>query len=195
MDKIKDQTKIRPWKTIQSTEVFSNGFLSVEESECERSGDKKKGLFYKIQFPQWVNVIPVTKEGDIVFIRQFRHGVQKITLEIPGGIVESHETPLAGAKRELAEETGYCSDNFVSLGVVHPNPAIQGNVCNIYLALNASLSQEVNFDENEEIVIQKVKMNKLLEVLNSGQITNAMVLSSFTLAITNNLLPGFTLDL
>ena len=77
--------------------------------------------------PDWVNIIPLTDDGQVVLIRQFRHGTQSVTLEVPGGVVEADESPEAAAVRELAEETGYVPERVKSLGFVSPNPAIQGN--------------------------------------------------------------------
>ncbi len=93
-----------------------------------------------------MNVIALTDREDVVLIRQYRHGIGEVTLEIPGGLMDADE-PLAAAKRELLEETGYRAEEWIDLGYVHPNPAIQNNRCYTFLALGAKLAGAQSLDE------------------------------------------------
>ena len=83
--------------------------------------------------PDWVNVVAVTPEGKIVLVRQFRFGSNALSLEVPGGVMEEGEDPIAAGVRELSEETGYGGGKARLLGSVHPNPAIQDNRCHFVL--------------------------------------------------------------
>ena len=87
----------------------------------------KRHSFYRIDSADWVNVVPVTPAGEIVMVRQYRHGLRDVTLEIPGGMVDPGETPEQAAARELLEETGYRAERLEALGSVNPNPALFGN--------------------------------------------------------------------
>lgn len=80
-----------------------------------------------IDSASWVNVVPVTTEGNVVLIRQFRHGIRDVVLEIPGGVIDGDEDPADAAARELREETSYVAENIRLLSRVLPNPAVQNN--------------------------------------------------------------------
>ncbi|HEY3270495.1 MAG TPA: NUDIX hydrolase, partial [Geothrix sp.] len=95
----------------------------------------RQHAFYRLQGPDWVNVVAFTRAGDLLVVEQFRHGIDASTLEIPGGGCDPEEAPEAAARRELREETGFVSDRWVSLGSCTPNPATQNNRCHCFLAL------------------------------------------------------------
>src|SRR6266567_1508471 len=83
---------------------------------------------YTFTCPDWVSVVPVTDDGNFVLVRQYRHGIDAPTLEVPGGIIDEGQDPAGAAIRELREETGYGQGTLVPLGVSHPNPALQNNL-------------------------------------------------------------------
>ena len=113
-------------------------FLIFTKSN-EKIQNKKQGIFYVLDSPSWVNIIPVTKDGNIVLIKQYRHGSNSITIEIPGGLVEKAEQSRNAAERECTEETGYTSsDPAILLGENLPNPAFLNNKCKSFLWLNCT---------------------------------------------------------
>ncbi|MEJ2435694.1 MAG: NUDIX hydrolase, partial [Pseudolabrys sp.] len=110
-----------------------------------------------------------------VLVRQYRAGVERVTLEIPGGSVEPHESPLQAAARELREETGYSSQRWQPLGVVEPNPALQTNRCYNYLACRATRTEPRALDETECMATEEVALASIDELLRDGSITHALV--------------------
>ena len=128
----------------------------------------------------WINVVPVTPDNKIVLIRQFRHGVEEVTLEIPGGMVdESDESPMVSARRELLEETGYAADELIHIGTVTPNPAILNNRCHTFLARNARLVSVPHMDGSEDIQTDLVDAGEIPGLIMSGQINHALVIAAF----------------
>jgi 8-oxo-dGTP pyrophosphatase MutT (NUDIX family) len=155
--------------------VFS---LRRDRSQSPRTGDEHD--FFVLDAGDWVNIVPITAEGDVVLIRQYRHGVGDFTLEVPGGMVDPTDpSPLEAARREMREETGYDSDDVVALGNIHPNPAIQGNRCHTFLARNAVLKAEPAFDTTEEAEVVLVPLREIPELVRSGAISHALVVVAF----------------
>ncbi len=136
--------------------------------------------YYIIEAVNWVNVIPITRDEEVVLIELHRHGIDEPSLEIPGGMIDPEDpSPMAAGQRELREETGYASDPLVSLGVVHPNPAIQNNRCYTFLAPNAHLVGEQDPDESESITVVKYPLAQVPELIRDGRITHSLVVAGF----------------
>ncbi|MEE9278932.1 MAG: NUDIX hydrolase, partial [Myxococcota bacterium] len=134
--------------------------------------------FYRIDADDWVNIVPLTAAGEIVMIRQFRHGSREVTLEIPGGIVEPGETPLAAALRELREETGYAAETAEPTGMVNPNPALFGNRVYSFVAHEVRRVGEIANDGTEETAVELVSRAELQRLLVEGRITHALVVAA-----------------
>jgi ADP-ribose pyrophosphatase len=168
--------EVETWERIESKEIADCRVFKVREN-LMRNGDKT-GKFYVIENSDWVNVVAVTKDFDVVMIEQFRHGIEEITLEIPGGMIDGDESPETAARRELLEETGYTSDEFVLLGKSRPNPAIQNNTIYHYLALNAEKTGEVCFDEHENAVTKLYPLLVIPNLIKSGGISHSLVVAA-----------------
>jgi 8-oxo-dGTP pyrophosphatase MutT (NUDIX family) len=132
-----------------------------------------------VDTPHWVNVVALTSEDQVVLVRQFRHGRESVTLEIPGGMVDVGESPLLAGQRELREETGYCSQHWIELGVVEPNPAFQTNLCWTYLALDVQRDSEIALDPGEVIEIELVSLSQIPQLISVGEIRHSLVVCGF----------------
>ncbi len=126
----------------------------------------------------WVNVVARTPEGRFVFVRQFRFGTERVTTEIPGGVVERGEEPLAAAKRELREETGYEASRWSELGRVEPNPAFQDNHCHHFLADGARRVGDQQLDAGEDIAVATLTEAEVQTGIAAGEIAHTLVLSA-----------------
>jgi 8-oxo-dGTP pyrophosphatase MutT (NUDIX family) len=168
------------WDSVEKKELGDYYIfrLSQQRSRSPRNG--REHNFYVLDTPDWVNVIPITPEGKVVLIRQYRVGVNQITLEIPGGMVdEADGDPTESARRELVEETGYVAEEIVKIGRVTSNPAFINNYTHTYLALNARLVGETNFDSAEYIEFELADIDDIPALIASGQINHALVIAAF----------------
>jgi ADP-ribose pyrophosphatase len=148
--------------------------------------------FYVLNAPDWINIIPLTEDGNVVMVRQFRHGTEDFTLEIPGGMVDPEDpSPMHAARREMREESGYDSDDIIELGKVHPNPAIQGNYCHTFLARGVRPGPKIELDTTEETEVILVPLASIKDLIKSGEITHALVIAAFSFLHAYNPPPEF----
>lgn len=147
---------------------------------CERSGVEK--TFYFLDFPDWVNVIALTPKLDILLVRQFRYGTGQEELEIPGGVIEPGENPVAAGCRELLEECGYSGSDPRVIGKVCPNPAIQKNAHYTVLVENAQKTAPPKLDEMEDIEVLLRPRKEVLDAFCSGSldISHGLVLNAIS---------------
>lgn len=169
----------RPWKVIDSTwdrsyRVFN---LRTDQAVSPRTG--KSHPFFILESSPWVNVIPLTPAEDVVLVRQYRHGTRSVTLEIPGGLVEDSDTPEEAAERELMEETGYVGKEILSLGWVHPNPAILNNRCYTFLARDVVFSGARHQDDREDIEVLVRPLTVIPRLIREGEISHSLVVAAF----------------
>jgi 8-oxo-dGTP pyrophosphatase MutT (NUDIX family) len=167
---------VRVWRRAAVRRVASCRVFDVDAVSFEDPGGHE---YFVLDAPDWINVVPVTPEGGVVLVRQFRVGVDVATLEIPGGMCDPGEAPAAAARRELNEETGYDSADLVDLGWVHPNPALQGNRCFTFLARNAVKVGEPRPDGDEEFELVTVDRQEIPALIKNGAITHALVVAAF----------------
>lgn len=169
------------WETIRTEQVADCKVFSVARNvACVPGADKDSHNFYVVHSHDWVNVIPVTADGNVVMVEQFRHGTGALTLEIPGGMVDPLDAGAqAAAKRELLEETGFTSDNWVHLGRNHPNPALLSNVCDTFLARDVERICEPSFTSTEYVEYRLVPLDAIPDLIRSGKITHSLVLVAF----------------
>jgi ADP-ribose pyrophosphatase len=175
----KSEDEIVAWERISSEPLADCRVFRIRR---DVSLDPRTGTaydFFVIEAPDWINVIPITPDGRVILIEQYRHGVEKITLEIPGGMVDETESASDAAARELLEETGYKAESLELLGKTRPNPAIQNNWLHIYLARNCQLVGPPKFDGVEHIGTRLVSLDEVPGLIANGTIDHALVVAGF----------------
>jgi len=168
-----------PWKISSSTSVYTTRVFSLHQHHAtSQLNPTKQGLFSVLEAPDWVNVIAITTDQQVVMIRQFRQGTRDITLEIPGGMVDAGEDFLTAGLRELKEETGGVGGDALQIGVVAPNPAIQSNHCATILVTDVVLGEQ-SLDGNEEIEVVLYPLSEVSRLIREGEITHSLVIAAF----------------
>lgn len=160
---------IKPWKVLATS--YFRPRLRTDTCELSNGNLLDATIF---EFRTWANVLALTGDHEAVLIRQYRHGVQDVLWEIPGGVVEDEEDPLEGARRELLEETGYTASEFVQVGSLYPNPALQTNTMYSFLALNAEKVAGQRLDGGEDIEVYLVPLADLVPMVKRGEIMHAL---------------------
>jgi 8-oxo-dGTP pyrophosphatase MutT (NUDIX family) len=168
--------RIRPWTRASTSVVGRYRVFDVRSSSMLRpDGRPAPHPIFTFDCPEWANVLAITDDDQAVFVWQYRHGTDALSLEIPGGVVDANERPLEAAARELREETGYEARSLEPLAVVHPNPALQGNRHHTFLARGARLAHPTEFDEAEECEVVLVPVGDLAALVDEGHVTHALV--------------------
>lgn len=152
--------------------------FSVEELTLKVDGQQLPHPYYRLDCPDWVNVLPITGDGRAVLIRQVRAGTLKSVLETPGGVLEKDEfrDPMMAAARELEEETGFTSQRILPLCALNPNPAIMTNRCHFFLALGCVPAYDRKHfpDAEERIEVALVPVAELDGMVRTGQIDHSL---------------------
>lgn len=133
--------------------------------------------FYVEELPNWVNVIAITKDSEFLIEEQYRHGIGCVCFELCAGVVEDGETPLDAAKRELLEETGYVSNDWIDYGCYAPNTSGCNNCCYTFIATNIEKVAEQTLDKTEDIVIHLLKEEEIKKMMLDGRIIEAVMLA------------------
>jgi len=168
----------RPWTVVETESLQDCAVFRVSRTRARSPRTGEVHSFYQILADDWVNVVPVTPGGHVVMVRQYRHGCQDLTLEIPGGMVDRGETPAAAATRELLEETGFRAERLEAVGWVNPNPALFGNRCHTFLATGCRPVAEIENLDTEETAVELVPEEEIDRRVACGDIDHALVVAA-----------------
>lgn len=172
---------IKPiWDLTKDKKVFETPVFDLHEKHFNPPEQVKNHPYFVIQAPDWINVIALTDESpqNIILVEQFRAGICKPTLEIPGGMIDRGEAPLEAAKRELLEETGFESETWTSLGTVSSNPAILTNYTHLFLADTCTKITAQHTDDSEDIDVHTLPLSTFLDFVRHGTVNHSIVVAA-----------------
>lgn len=172
-------SEVAPWEILKRETKGTYRVFEVEQRRNRSPLSGKEGDFFVLKSSDWINVIPVTENNEVVLIEQYRHGSDTMEWEIPGGCVDPGESALDSAVRELREETGYEATEWLEIGTNSPNPALNTNVCTSFLARGAHRVGEQSLDGNEEIRVFLKPLAEIPRLIRSGKIRHSLVITAF----------------
>ena len=173
---------VRKWPIIESTDGPDLGVFSVRINRCRSPRTSQEHDFYVIDFPNWVQVIPITPDDHVVMIRQYRHGSDEIFLELPGGLIDKDDRDSnEAARRELLEETGYRAHDLILLAKTYPQPAVLNQRGLTYLAPNVRKTAEPTPDAAEDIEVCLVGLNGIPDMIRKGEINHGQTVMALGL--------------
>jgi len=162
------------WKVLERTYLSRHIYFTARKDRCQRPDGKIVPEYFVVELPPSVCVLPLTDHDEVVMIRQYRHPLGEVLLEIPGGFVDKGEDPALAIRRELLEETGYAFDEVIPLGKTAANPGVLDNYTHLYLAKNGKKVQAQHLDPNEEIEIVLVPLADLKGMLLRHELVQSM---------------------
>jgi ADP-ribose pyrophosphatase len=173
---------IKPWKRLRTLRTHDFTILTIREDVMVHPRDGKEHPRVVIDCVDWVNVVALTADQQLVMVRQFRTGIDANTLEVPGGMIDAGEDPRLAVARELEEETGFRPQQVVPLGWVHPNPAIQSNRSHSYLATGCVKVHGGHLDEGEDIAVELHPWSEAPTLIQTGAVTHSLSVVAILLA-------------
>jgi ADP-ribose pyrophosphatase len=167
---------IKPWQKLSSRPAGDFGIFTVRSDWKVSPRTGREHQFHVLESVNWVNVIAVTPDQQLVMIEQYRHGTESIELEIPGGVADAKDaSPLDTGLRELREETGYVGGNARIIGQISPNPAIMSNTCFTVMVENCRCIHPVEFDHGEDIITRLMPVAEIPGLVAAGKIRHSLV--------------------
>ncbi len=171
------------WKILSSTYVSQHIYFTARRDRCQREDGLIIDPYYVVELPTSATALSITEDGKIILVKQYRHPIDEVILETPGGFIDEGEDFVTGMRRELLEETGYSFANIEHTGRVAANPGLLNNYTELFLATGGHPTNMQALDHNEEIDIVLVSMEELIEMLLAGQIKQSLHVNCIFLAL------------
>lgn len=178
---------MKPWQVLASKVLISERWLELREERVRLSNGHEIERFHVIQGPDWASVLCVTEEAEVVLVRQYRHGIGQASLELPAGVIEPGEAPEHAARRELAEETGYESNDWVCIHSVSTEPARHTTRAHFYCARGARLTRAAAPEASEVLELVKVPLADLRRMATDGTIVHGVHVGAILAAFERGL--------
>lgn len=161
------------WKILSSEYISRHQYFTARKDKCETPDGKIIDEYFVVELPTTVCAVAITEEGEALMVRQYRHPIEETLLEVPGGFIDENESPKDAIKRELKEETGYEFSTVIEVGIIAANPGVLNNFTHLFLAKGGKMTGMQQLDKNEEIVIEKISLQKLKALFLQNRIMQA----------------------
>lgn len=163
------------WQTLKSDYIIRRPWLTARRDTVKLPNGVINDEYYVLEYPTWVNIIAITKDGEYVFIRQYRHGIDETNFEIVAGVCEEGEEPVVSAQRELLEETGYAGGEWKEIMTISANTSTMNNLSHCFLATGVEKVSEQHLDKTEDIEVHLLSEADVMNLLKNGEIRQALM--------------------
>ena len=183
--------ELRPWRLVSSDVVFSaRPWLTVHRETVELASGTVLDDFYRVVLPDFAAVVALTGDERLVMVRGYKHGIGRVVLSVPAGLVDEGEAPLQAAQRELREETGYTAPEWRGLGSFVVDGNRQCGTMHVFLALSAQQTQAPRADEAEELEVDLVLPSTVIQAIRAGEVPHLATATALGLAVMAGALPS-----
>lgn len=168
-------TEVKKWEVLGREYLYRRPWLTVRRDRVRLPTGAVNDEYYVLEYPTWVNVIAIDREGRFVMVEQYRHGLQEVFTELVAGVAEEGENPLEAAQRELLEETGYAGGTWRLNTVLSANPGSQNNLSYSFIATGVERVAEQHLDETEDVAVRLLSRDEVLQLLRSDTLKQALM--------------------
>jgi len=171
----------RPWQVLSREYIHRKRWLTIRQDHVRLPGGNEIGEYWVSEHPDWVNVVAITRQDEIVLVRQYRHGIEGVHFELPAGVVDAEDTGAeTAARRELREETGYAGGRWSRLMTISANPALQDNRVHCFLAEEVELAGPATHEATEDIRVHVVPVDDVIALIDDGDMMQALNIAPLT---------------
>ncbi len=172
-----EKNGIKAWRTLSSEYLVRRPWLTARRDSVELPNGNVYDEYYVLEYPDWVNMVAITDDGQMIIERQWRQAIGEISSEIPAGVIEKGEQPLAAAQRELAEETGFTGGVWTELMTIAPNSSTMNNRCHCFLAEGVTKTEGQHLDATEDLEVLLKSKKEVFDMLMQGKFHQAMMVA------------------
>ncbi len=162
------------WKTLSSKYISNHIYFTARQDRCQREDGLIIDPYFVVELPTTATALALTDDEKVVLVKQYRHPIDEVIFETPGGFIDAGEDFATGMKRELLEETGYEFSGIESLGRIAANPGVLNNFTELFLATGGKKIKDQQLDHNEEMEIVLVTIDELVGMLMRQEIKQSL---------------------
>ena len=179
---------IKPWKVLSSRYVLDKWWLKVREDHVVLPSGMEMPEFHVLEYPDWTMMVALNEEQKVVLVEQYRHGIGRLSLEFPSGMLEKEEEPEVGARREFEEETGYRCSDVIEIGTLVEDPSRHNNTAHAFFCNRATNSGQLKLDETENLQLVCLSVDEVSQAIDSGRMVHGLHIGTFYRALHQGLI-------